>query len=837
MKKMVQLFSRRLIGPFLLVGTLPLIVMAVIVLQRSYSALTEQSEVARSALQREIEQTLVAHNVAKGDQIETYFNTISNQILTFSEMPMIVEAMQEFKEGAERYQSEGLITSDQIERMRSELRDYYVNEFDREYRDSNGRASDASSFYAQLTDLGVIMQYEYIQANGNPLGSKDAMVRADRETAYNDIHARYHPSIRSFLQKFGYYDIFLIDDESGEIVYSVFKELDYMTSLVSGAYSNTNFSTAFRKAAQASNPDSVAVEDYALYAPSYDAPAGFIASPIFDGNKKVGVAVFQMPLDRISEAMKATGGLGENGDSYLVGSDLLMRSNSYLDTENRSVQASIKDPANGKADTEAVNFALAGETGVKISKGFDGREALVAYQPIEVGGNTWAVISEVDPSEAFLLTNQLADLTAKASRGLVIWVLCLLLIATGMSVVFARGVLKPVKEVLESIKIAASGDLTQPPKVQRGDEIGQMAASFADFLDSLRENIRTIKTQGEDLNQSSNELESAAGKMSHEITEINNQSNSVAATTDEMTGNISTVAAAIEESSMNVQNVASAVEEMSSNLSNVTQNVEGMAGNVNTVSVAVEGMSASLGEVAESSKQASEIATRAADAAKQTNDTVSRLGESAQEIGKVVGVINDIAEQTNLLALNATIEAASAGDAGRGFAVVANEVKELAKQTATATDEIRERISDMQETTRGSVAAIQEIVGIIDEINTISSEIAISVAEQRTGAEGIAKEVSTAAESAMLVTNNVRDCSDGASEIAKNADELSSGANEISRSAAEASTGASQTSTSIQQVTESVRVCAQGAAQADDAAKQMSGLAAKLQHLVGTFSV
>ncbi len=837
MSRIKDFFSSHLIGPFLIAGTAPMILMAVVLTSLSSSELASQGGVATSALKSEVEKTLVAHNVAKRDQIDAYFGTIENQILTFSEMPMIVDAMNEFRVAAARYQGEASISSEAIDRMRPELRSYYMNEFDRVYRDSNGRPSDAPSFFAQLDDRAVLMQYEYIQANVHPLGSKDALDRADRKTTYNELHAKYHPSIRSFLQKFGYYDIFLIDHESGEIVYSVFKELDYMTSLVDGPYAGTNFADAFRRAARSGDRDAALFEDYALYEPSYAAPAGFIASPIFDGSKKVGVAIFQLPLDRISEVMKPTGGLGANGDAYLVGADNLMRSNSYLDEEFRTVQASIKNPATGTVETEAVRLALAGKEGTVTAPGFHEREALSAYAPLTVGGNTWAVVSEVDPEEAFALVHELEERTATARTMLVFASVGLLALAIGVCVVFVRRILKPVKDVLESIQVAAAGDLTQPPDVDRADEIGQMAKSFATFLSSLRESIRSIRDQGEELNTSSDELARTAGAISQEITEINNQSNSVAATTEEMTGNISTVAAAIEESSTNVQNVAAAVEEMSTNLSSVTTNVEGMAGNVNTVASAVEGMSASLGEVAESSSQASEIATRAADSAKHTNDTVSRLGESAQEIGKVVGVINDIAEQTNLLALNATIEAASAGEAGRGFAVVANEVKELAKQTASATDEIRERISDMQDTTRSSVSAIQEIVGIIDEINSISGEIAASVADQRSSAASIAEEVSAAAQSAMVVTTSVRECSDGASEIAKNAEELSSGANEISRSAAEASNGATQTSGSIQQVTESVRGCAQGATNADDAARRMSELAEKLQERVSAFQV
>ena len=836
MHKFTQLFTGRMMTMVLLVGIVPVVILAVVLFERSNAALEEQAEMSTTALRAEVEKSLAGQNRAQQEALRKYLQQINDQVLTFSELPMIAEAVQAFGATSATYSEETKLKKGDIRAMRDALRDFYVNEFDAKFRSVNGRASQATDYLAQLSDEAVVFQYEYIFENPNPMGSKSDLDRAPARTRYNALHAEYHPSIRSYLEKFGYYDIFLVDDQTGRVVYSVFKEIDYMTSLEDGPFAETGFARAYRAAASAARPNAVALEDLALYAPSFDAPAGFIASPIFDGNERVGVAVFQLPLDRISEVMGATGGLGEEGDAYLIGQDGRLRSDSYQDPSTYSVANGFAAGA-AAVESDFATRALAGSSGIGEGSGLGGREVLAAYSPVSFAGTNWAVISEVDPAEAFGVGAEIVELKRQSSRGLVLWGLGCVLAAAGVMVLFVRRLVAPIEDVLTSIRRAAEGDLTQPPQCDRQDEIGQMARHFSDFLASLRSQLQSIKSQGEELTTSTAGMTEVAGRISHEISEINNQSNSVASTTEEMTANISTVAAAIEESSTNVQNVAAAVEEMSQNLSTVSDNVEGMAGNVNTVSVAVETMSSSLGEVSESSSQAADIATRAADAAKQTNETVSHLGESALEIGKVVGVINDIAEQTNLLALNATIEAASAGEAGRGFAVVANEVKELAKQTASATDEIREKISDMQATTDGSVNAIREIVGIIDEINVISQEIAASVGEQKRSADSISEEVAAAAQAAMVVNQNVRECSDGASEIAKNGDELSSGANEISRSAAEASSGAMQTSENIQQVSDSVRSCAEGASTADESARAMSALAQNLHELVDHFTV
>ena len=174
----------------------------------------------------------------------------------------------------------------------------------------------------------ISLQYEYIQNNPNELGSKDLLDQAADGSGYSESHKLYHPIIRNYLEKFGYYDIFLVDIVSGDIVYSVFKEVDYATSLRDGPYASTNLGRAFSEAAKSSWKDSVAFVDYQTYPPSYEAAASFIASPIFDGDKKIGVAIFQMPIGRINDILSERTGLGESGETYAVGSDHLFRNDS-----------------------------------------------------------------------------------------------------------------------------------------------------------------------------------------------------------------------------------------------------------------------------------------------------------------------------------------------------------------------------------------------------------------------------------------------------------------------------------------------------------------------------
>ena len=842
MNRIYETLNKNLIVPFLIVGLLPVAIVSLVLILRADRSLGQSSEEAISAIEERVGVSLGSIRDERRVAIERYFNTISDQIATFSSNPSIVEAVQGFRRDFAAHRKAEELSDVDVARMRAELKRYYDGPFEQEYQAQNGgKGSGIEGEFAQLPPAAIALQHAYIQVNPNPLGSKHELDAAPGAAAYHERHAGIHPWVRSYLDRFGYYDIFLVDPDTGDIVYSVFKELDYATSLSTGPYASTNFGRAFQRANALTAPGQFVFEDFEPYKPSYSAPASFIAAPIFDGAEKVGVAIFQMPLDRISAVMASRDGLGERGEVYLVGSDGLMRSDSFVDPEHRTVVASFRNPDRGRVTTSAVEMGVSGESGVQTIPGYAGQDVVSAFGPVDILGSRWAVLAELPTEEAFEAAVAFEALAAESRRVLLGWVGAVLVIASVGIVIFGRGITaslkKPINEMLRSIDAAANGDLTDPPRVESRDEIGMMAIRFGELLSSLRENIGEIRCQGTDLTNSAGELSGVAGGMADEIARMNSQANEVAGTADQMTSNMTTVAAAVEESTANIRNVAAAVEEMSSNLSSVSENVEGMAGNVNAISTRVEGMSAGLSGVTESSQQAATVATRAAGTAQRANETVAQLGDSAQEIGKVVGVINDIAEQTNLLALNATIEAASAGEAGRGFAVVANEVKELAKQTASATDEIRGKIEDMQESTQGSVKAIQEIVGIIDDINSISQEIASAVSDQRRGAEEIAGAVAEAASAASVVNENVRECSEAASEVARNAEELSGGSNEIARSAAEASSGAGTVTENMKMLSGSVKHTAEGAGRVETASEGLSGLAQRLQALVEQFRV
>ncbi len=354
-----------------------------------------------STLRQESMKKLSAVRETKRSAVIRYLQTIKDQAATFSENHMVVDAMRDFTGYFESFRPENTISSADVERMRSKLSTYYRNEFTEEYKTRNfGAVPPIAKMFDSLDADTIALQYHYIRANNHPLGSKHLLDAPEDSSQYSRLHSQVHPVIRNYLEKFGYYDIFLADIDSGDIVYSVFKELDFGTSLTTGPYAKNNFGVAFQKAAVAEKGEVIFV-DYAQYGPSYQAPAGFVASPIFDGDRRIGVALFQFPIDALNAIMAERSGLGDTGETYLVGADHLMRSDSYLDPKNHSVDASFRDTTKGRVDTVALTKALSGETAEDVIIDYNGNPVLSAFAPINFNGLSWALLAEIDVAEAF----------------------------------------------------------------------------------------------------------------------------------------------------------------------------------------------------------------------------------------------------------------------------------------------------------------------------------------------------------------------------------------------------------------------------------------------------
>ena len=781
----MKIRTRLMLG-FLACGLLPIVAIAVANYLTAQSGTSLIESHARKDLQQKAKDHLVALRDIKKQQIENYFTAIRDQVLSLSENRMIIDSMRTFREGFSSYGQEREFEQIDIDKMKAELITYYTNEFATEYKNqNNGRSADVLNIFKQLDDETIALQYAYIRANHHPLGSKHELDTADGDTTYGKAHKETHPIVRNFLEKFGYYDIFLVDPDTGKIVYSVFKELDYGTSLINGPYAQTNFGEAFRQANAAANKDDVILVDFKQYTPSYEAPASFIASPIFDGNEKVGVLIFQMPVDRINDVMGFRSGMGETGETYAVGPDNLLRSNTYRDQENRTIVASFRNPKKGSVNNPIIEKAIDGEAGVEISKNYFGEEVLSAYAPLNVIGLHWAILAEVTTDEAFSTARAIHETSAEAASSMAFWSIGIGLLAAisvlALAYTITLQIMRPLGKTIEMLQGVAEGeaDLTQRLDDARKDELGELAKWFNLFVKRIHDIIAKVVDNSSHLSMSSLELSKTATDLSSGVTDSKAQSSSV----------------------------SSAAEEMSINMSNMADSTGRMSSGMKTVATSVSEMTATISEIASNAEKSAKVASEATHLAEISNAKVGDLGSAADEIGKVIEVIQDIAEQTNLLALNATIEAARAGEAGKGFAVVATEVKELAKQTASATDDIRGRIEAIQSSTGEAVDSIRSISEIINDVNKVSRTIASAVEEQS-------------------ITTK---------EIAGNVSETASAAEVVSRGVTESAAASKEITESISRVDQVLNQTASGATQTKSAGDDLEKLATEMQDLVGVF--
>lgn len=464
----------------------------------------------KDALKQESFNRLTAVREMKATQIEDYFTLIRDQAVTLAYDPTVVQATQLFKDAFNNVKNDLKVNQRKMMKVDSSLNSYFENVYLKKLNSN----LDQKTFLAteQSPDPNCrILQDLYMVNNPNPIFEKYKLTSAEDSSRYTKVHSHYHPYFLEYLSRFGYYDIFLVDINNGNIVYTVYKEVDFGTSLEDGPFSKTNIAEVYHNV-KAHGLDSVgfySIADYEPYHPSYNQHAAFIGAPIISADTIIGVLIFQMPIDKIDDVMTSKRnwddvGLGKSGETYLVGSDYKIRNQSrfliedsaayfHMITDIGTDAATVRKIRNLKTSiglqdvkTAGTEDALAGNTGAEIFNDYRGVPVLSAYRPLNIPGLKWVIMSEIDEEEAF---SHIYQLRKEIIIGCSILVLLLVLVSYFLS----RNFSKPLHILSTDAIEVAKGNFNVDIEIHRKDEIGVLATSFRKMQHSIRKLIDELK--------------------------------------------------------------------------------------------------------------------------------------------------------------------------------------------------------------------------------------------------------------------------------------------------------------------------------------------------------
>lgn len=498
---------------FLVLGILPLIAIMLVEYYKHIDALKERS----------FNQLKTIRGIKKRE-VETYFSRTREELLLFAQSKSAIEALKSFKQTFHSIKGREVPAD-----FDAKLKAYYNTEYKSNIVSGEKDTINIDSL-VPANYKSIFLQTQYL------IGNK----YLQKEHPYHKVHETYHSTLSEFVTLNGFYDLFLIDDSTGHIVYSVTKETDFATSLLTDAHSNSNLGKLFRSIRYSGAPRHTILCDFERYMPSYMAPASFMATPVFDGKKRIGTLAIQISIDKVdaittNKKIWREEGLGESGECYIVGNDCKMRTNSrfILETPNEFFQ-DMKENTYDSLQLHLMKFykttvlfqiacnvpiikSGANQSGVAIVNDYRGTEVLSAYANLNVKDVHWSILSEMDTSEAF------ASIISYQRRSVII-ASVLLIVLIIASILIARSIYKPINKLVEGAQQLGAGNLQVRVEVDTKDELKLLADTFNKAVAALNENRNEILENNQLLEEQKEEIASQSdrlAKLNSEILENN----------------------------------------------------------------------------------------------------------------------------------------------------------------------------------------------------------------------------------------------------------------------------------------------------------------------------
>jgi hypothetical protein len=699
--------TQKLILLFVLIGLVPFGIIGIYSYYNSSTALKE----------REFN-FLQSTMMVKKWQLEAYFQRKQKQINVLSSDTETIEAIEELSAGFAKLDKE--ISKDydrNIARNQDMMRSRYVYQQEHTF----GASTDSILQWMPQDKNAQILQYLYITANSFPIDKKNGLDNAGDGSSYSHAHKKIHPHLRNYIDKFNFYDVLLIDSNTGRVVYSCEKEIDLGTNLISGPFSKSNLAKAFETARNSTDSNFTFLIDIdSKYAPSYNKPSMFIAAPIVKNNKNIGVIALQISIEQTDNTMTNNRqwtniGMGATGESVIIGDDHYLRSNSRFFIESpEKFLASLKKGGvtpeiineiqregtticNLKDESESAKNAFSGRSKDNIiAKGYRGVEALITYVPLEIPGVKWALMSKIDKDEAFASVDSLRN-------AMLILGFILVIIVFGVGLVFARSISNPLNKIINSLS-ATSTQIAST--IEEHERIASQQSA------SVNETTTTMDELGASSRQSAEQAEASA-VGARQAFELASQGKD---TVSEMKDNMLIMREKIVAIAEQILNLS----EQTSQIATVTNLVSDFANETKMLAMnaAVEAVRAG-----EFGKGFSVVAMEIRKLADQSKGSTERIN----------ALVSDIQKSTN-----STVMVTEEGSRA---------VENVVKQVAATEETFNEIVASINSSTESSqqislnvkqqAVAIKQIAEAMNNLNTGAKETANGIAQTKQGVQNL----------------------------------------------------------------------------------------------------